>query len=227
MKKNLVKTVLVAVLAVGLGTTATFAAVSAATPAALIAETGSSSALADTDGYTLEEMLVYALQDEYAARAEYAAIIAEYGEVKPFTNILAAENVHIDRLLALFATYGFTVPADEAASSVVLPDSLSSAYSTGVAAEQANIAMYEAFLATEGLPEDVASAFTALRNASVQHQKAFSRDRLAGVCTQALNQVKSKVQNGWNKMFQNGIQGGSQNRSQSQGGSFNGTGTCR
>ena len=225
MKKNLVKTLLVAALAVGLGTTATFAAVSAATPAAAIAETGSAGALADTDGYTLEEMLVYALQDEYAARAEYAAILAEYGEVKPFTNILAAENVHIDRLLALFATYGFAVPADESAASVVLPDSLASAYSTGVAAEEANIAMYEAFLATEGLPEDVASAFTALRNASVQHQKAFSRDRVAGVCTEAWNRVKTQVQNGWSKMFQNGTRGGKQNRSSSQGGSF--TGNCR
>lgn len=227
MKKNLVKTLLVAALVVGLGTTATFAAVSAATPAAAIAEAGSTGALADTDGYTLEEMLVYALQDEYAARAEYAAIIAQYGEVKPFTNILNAENVHVERLLALFTVYGFTVPADEAAASVVLPDSLASAYSTGVEAEKNNIAMYEAFLATEGLPDDVAAVFTSLRNASAQHQKAFSRDRLAGVCTQALNQVKSQVQNGWNKMFQNGIRGGKQNRSQASTGSVNGTGTCR
>lgn len=223
MKKNLVKTVLVAVLAVGLGTTATLAAVSAATPAVDLSETGSAAALADQDGYTLGEMLVYALQDEYAARAEYEAIIAEYGEVKPFTNILAAENVHIDLLLGLFETYGFTVPADESAASVIVPDSLASAYATGVQAEENNIAMYEAFLAVEGLPEDVISAFTALQNASVHHLNAFSRDRLNGVCTDAMNQIK----NGWNKMFKSGSQNGSQSRGQNRNSSLAGTGTCR
>jgi len=41
---------------------------------------------------TLEEMLRYALQDEYLARAEYELIMKEYGTMRPFSNIMSAEE---------------------------------------------------------------------------------------------------------------------------------------
>jgi hypothetical protein len=40
---------------------------------------------------SVEDMLVYAMQDEIAAKAEYEALIEEFGSVRPITNILRAE----------------------------------------------------------------------------------------------------------------------------------------
>lgn len=68
--------------------------------------------------YTLEQMLTYAMQDEYMAQAEYAAIIAEYGDNTPFANIINAELAHIDLLAPLFATYGLTLPENTATAKV-------------------------------------------------------------------------------------------------------------
>jgi hypothetical protein len=130
---------------------------------------GSAGALADTE-YTEEEMLVYAIQDEYAAQAEYTAIIEAYGSQVPYTNILKAENNHISRLTQLFTAYGYTVPDNKAET--VLPASLEASYAIGVTAEENNIAMYEAFLKEE-LPADVKLVFENLLKASKNHLKAF------------------------------------------------------
>jgi len=121
---------------------------------------------------TLEEMLAYAIQDEYMARAEYEAIIAAYGSAAPFSNIIKAEESHISQLLPLFETYGFEAPADDVASRVVLPASLDEAYQAGVDAEIANIAMYESFLSGE-LPDDVRAVFENLMAGSKSHLRAF------------------------------------------------------
>ena len=121
---------------------------------------------------TLEEMLNYAIQDEYMARAEYEAIITQYGNATPFTNIIGAEESHISQLLPLFEAYGFDPPADDAASRTVLPASLQEAYETGVDAEIANIAMYESFLAQD-IPADVSAVFQNLLSGSESHLRAF------------------------------------------------------
>src|SRR5665648_483639 len=65
---------------------------------------GSVGANADSD-YTLEEMLTYAIQDEYMAQAEYNTIIEKYGVQRPFSNIVRTEATHIGYLLPLFGTY--------------------------------------------------------------------------------------------------------------------------
>ena len=107
------------------------------------------SAGASSDGeLTLEKMLTYAIQDEYLARAEYEAIIEEYGSVTPFTNIIRAEESHISQLMPLFESNGLALPADNASDHVVIPASLDEAYQTGIDAEIANIAMYELFFGT-------------------------------------------------------------------------------
>lgn len=132
---------------------------------------GSEGALADDD-LTLADMLTYAIQDEYLARAEYELIIGEYGSVSPFTNIMKAEETHISTLLPLFETYGITAPADEGADHAVSVSSLTAAYEAGVTAEINNIAMYETFL-EQDLPSDVAQVFTSLMHASENHLRAF------------------------------------------------------
>jgi len=127
-------------------------------------------------GLSLEQMLTYAIQDEYLARAEYEAIMERHGNVRPFSNIIRAEEQHIAWLKPLFAKYGLQVPADTSRGHVVIPASLKEAFQTGVQAEVENIAMYEAFLGkapAAPLPADVRDLFERLKAASQNHLEAF------------------------------------------------------
>lgn len=124
----------------------------------------------------LEQMLAYAIQDEYLARAEYQAIVETYGNLKPFSNIIPAEEQHIQMLLEAHAVLGLEPPADLSTSRVVVPENLKTALETGVQAEVENIAMYQAFLgdaAAAPLPEDVRELFERLKAASENHLRAF------------------------------------------------------
>lgn len=132
---------------------------------------GAAAAKAD-EAWTLQEMLLYAIQDEYLAQAEYDAIMNEYGTQRPFSNIIRAEQIHIELLLPLFDAYDIPVPTNDAASHTVVPESLTEIYAIGVAAEKENIAMYVSFLEKD-LPDDVRIVFERLMNASVSHQRAF------------------------------------------------------
>ncbi len=175
----------------------TLAAVSAF---ALAEDTYGSSAVTEGQTYTLEQMLTYAIQDEYAARAEYAGILSAYGDNNAFANTVKAEETHIADLTALFNAYGFAVPADDAASRVSLPASLQEAYETGIAAENANIAMYAGFLAQGTLPQAVRDTFTNLQNASRNHLSAMTQ-----------NAEKSGLGNGNGNARNDGAQGQGRN----------------
>lgn len=132
---------------------------------------GSEGALAD-NSLTLADMLTYAIQDEYLARAEYDQILSDFGSVRPFTNIIRAEVTHIDALLPLFEAYGIAAPTDEGASRAVSVSTLTEAYQAGVNAEVNNIAMYETFL-DQNLPDNVRVVFESLMHASENHLRAF------------------------------------------------------
>ena len=132
---------------------------------------GSDGALGD-EQLTLADMLTYAVQDEYLARAEYDRILSENGTIRPFSNILRAEETHIDALLPLFDAYGISAPADEGESRAAGVANLTEAYQAGVNAEVNNIAMYETFL-DQNLPSDVRTVFESLMHASENHLRAF------------------------------------------------------
>ncbi|MGD1818256.1 MAG: DUF2202 domain-containing protein [Pleomorphochaeta sp.] len=125
--------------------------------------------------FTLEEMLKYALEDEKLALAEYAFIMDEFNVSRPFSNIIKAEQSHQNAILYLYDVYGFEIEEFDASEHVVLPNSLAEIYDVGVEAEIANIAMYDKFLATEDLPDDVRRVFEALKNGSISHLQAFER----------------------------------------------------
>ncbi|MCD4826378.1 MAG: DUF2202 domain-containing protein [Acholeplasmataceae bacterium] len=135
---------------------------------------GSASALIQDD-FTLEDMLVYAIQDEYAARAEYEYILANFDVTKPFSNIIEAEVTHINLLLPLFDIYEFMIPEDTSDQHLIEIESLIDTFETGVVAEQLNIAMYNLFLEQPDLPDDVIDTFIKLRDASINHLAAFQR----------------------------------------------------
>jgi hypothetical protein len=123
-------------------------------------------------GLTVDQMLTYAIQDEYLSRAEYELIIEEYGSIRPFTNIMAAEERHIEWVTDLLAEYGYSLPKDTAHRYVMLPEDLESSFETGIQAEIDNIAMYDSFLG-EDLPDDVRDLFEQLKRASENHLRAF------------------------------------------------------
>ena len=112
---------------------------------------GSVSAL-DTEILSLEAMLMYSIQDEYSAFAEYEYILTNFNITKPFSNIINAEASHIEMLLPLFDTYELQVPYNDAENHLLLVVDLVDTFRTGVIAEILNIDMYNLFL-EQDLPD--------------------------------------------------------------------------
>lgn len=121
------------------------------------------------------QALCEALDDEYKARAAYRAIIAKFGPILPFANIVQSEQRHADALLRLFAMRGWQPPADRWEGQVIAPDTVAEACRMGVDAEIENVALYNRLFAMTDDPE-VLSVFSALRWASQErHLPAFQR----------------------------------------------------
>jgi hypothetical protein len=139
---------------------------------------GNAAAMADAD-LGMEDMLLYAAQDEYFARGEYLAIMAKFGEARPFINIEKAEENHLSWLKAAFAAYKLSFPTDGSKPYIAVPTTLQNAFAAGVQAEIDNIAMYDRFLASPLLKEagyaDLKTLFTNLKNASNNHLESFRR----------------------------------------------------
>ncbi len=137
---------------------------------------GNSAAKADTE-LTIEDMLRYAVQDEYMARGEYYAIMKKFGSARPFSNIVQSEEYHVSLLKTAFGDFGIAFPADESAKYLVVPGTLLEAFRTGVQAEIDNIAMYDRFLASpllkEKANESLVTLFGELRAASQNHLRSF------------------------------------------------------
>ena len=94
-----------------------------------------------TDEKTIEA-LREALDDEYRSRAAYRSVIEAFGPVRPFANIVEAEERHANALLALFERFGVEPPKDRWAGRVPAPPILLEACRAGVEAEIENAAMY-------------------------------------------------------------------------------------
>jgi hypothetical protein len=116
-----------------------------------------------------------ALDDEYRALATYDQVIADFGEVKPFSHIRDAEARHIEALRVLFNRYRVPVPENPWPSKVERYFSLQAACEAGVAAEIANAELYERLLqSTER--QDILTVFRNLQEALQQrHLTAFQR----------------------------------------------------
>ncbi|MGC1816959.1 MAG: DUF2202 domain-containing protein [Casimicrobiaceae bacterium] len=127
--------------------------------------------LAETEISALDE----ALDDEYRAWSTYDQVIADFGDVPPFSNIRRAEARHIEALCALFGRYGLPVPLNPWPGKVERFPSPQAACEAGVAAEIANGAMYERLLGASQRP-DILAVLRNLQQASQQrHLAAFQR----------------------------------------------------
>ncbi len=134
---------------------------------------GSQAALEDAN-LTLVDMLHYAAQDEYLARAEYALIMETFGNINPYVNIEKSEQQHLTLLRTLFNLYTQTFPVDPSEGPAVVPLSLLASAEIGVGAEVLNIAMYERFM-SYSITENAYKVFHALKTASEHHLISFQR----------------------------------------------------
>ena len=82
------------------------------------------------------ESLAAALDDEYKSRETYQGVIRDFGPVRPFINIVEAEARHISALLALFAKYAVSPPANPWRDQAVLFASVHEACVAGVHARR-------------------------------------------------------------------------------------------
>lgn len=122
-----------------------------------------------------QQALIDAINDEYKAHATYQKVIEQFGQIRPFTNIIKAEETHIQELLPLFEKYGIAVPEDDWYAKVPSFGSVQEALEAGVQAEIENAGMYDEFF-TFVEEADIIKVFTALRDASQdKHLPAFKR----------------------------------------------------
>lgn len=123
----------------------------------------------------IKQAMVDAINDEYRARAYYQAVINKFGDVRPFSNIVQAEDRHVQLWEGLFAQYGLTVPEDSFTGHMTAPGTLLEACQAGVEAERADAEMYANFLDTIEDPT-LQAVFTRLRRVSLEnHLAAFER----------------------------------------------------
>jgi len=121
------------------------------------------------------DALSEALEDEYQARATYRKVIERFGPVRPFANIVEAENRHVAALLAQFDRLGVTPPADSWPERVQAPETLALACAAAVRAEIENDALY-ARLIDRVSDTRVRSVMQRLQEASrLRHLPAFRR----------------------------------------------------
>jgi len=153
------------------GANATSSATSGTTGSVTIAENGPLTNLSESE----IEALHMALEDEYKAWSVYDQVIADFGQVRPFTNIRRAEETHIAALVALFQRYGLDVPINEWPDNVPTFETLGQACEAGVQAEIDNAALYDQLFSMVDSP-DVIQVFTSLQWASqAKHLPAFER----------------------------------------------------
>ena len=121
------------------------------------------------------EALSDTLDDEYKSRETYAQVIRDFGEVRPFINIVDAEARHATALLGLFQKYGIAPPANRWAKLAPRFASIQEACAACVQGEIENVALYDrALKSTRRL--DIQAVYHALRSASQdRHLPAFQR----------------------------------------------------
>ncbi|EDX82833.1 hypothetical protein S7335_11 [Synechococcus sp. PCC 7335] len=161
----------------------------------------------ETPNERTQQAMTEAINDEYRARAFYQAVIEKFGAVRPFSNIVQAEDRHVQRWQSLFNQYGLPIPEDTFAGNVEAPETLAAACEMGIEAEIADAQMYERFLTFVEEP-DLRATFTQLQQVSQNnHKVAFER------CARRLSSGRQQGQHhGQHHGHGQGSQGNRRNR---------------
>jgi hypothetical protein len=119
------------------------------------------------------DAMIAGYTDEFNAYSTYAAIVAQFGELRPVSAIMNAEAQHMDAWAFLFERYGVALPELQAPQ---LPTfaTYTDAVTLARDAEIANIDLYDVMLATLADYPDMVQVVTNLRDASLNnHLPAF------------------------------------------------------
>ena len=150
--------------------------IAAAVMLASIAATSARAEERDPADLDVRAALTLALQDEYHARDTYRAVLTKLGDVRPFVNVVAAEERHIAALVKQFDRLGYPIPEPEKRAPVSDPATRREACEIAVAAERANIALYDRLLKAVAGEPSVENTFRHLQEASRErHLPAFER----------------------------------------------------
>lgn len=142
-----------------------------ASSAAYVGQTSAEAAASNP----VQSALLAALDDEYKAEATYQAVLDKHGDVRPFSNIIRAEQRHQEMVKAEMDRRGWAYGPNPYTGKIKAPATLLEACQTGVEAEIENIALYDKLLPTidDAAARDV---LTRLQWASREnHLPAFER----------------------------------------------------
>lgn len=115
------------------------------------------------------------LDDEHKSYETYAQVIRDFGEIRPFINIVQAEARHYSALLSLFEKYGVAAPENRWADRAPRFSNVKEACLAAIEGENANVRLYDHALKTTERP-DILAVYEALRSASQdRHLPAFQR----------------------------------------------------
>lgn len=158
------------------GSSAAFAGPSTPSPTPPAATTTPTPAVSATP--TLESVLFADIQDEWRAEAIYARVLADFGDLRPFANVIWAERRHAEAVAGLLNARGISLPdrattVDTAPRFATFREACAAAYQ----AEVENVALYDTQMKLD-LPPDVMAVLRANRDASFyNHMPAFNRCR--------------------------------------------------
>lgn len=132
---------------------------------------GAKGALIDSH-ITIADMLQYAIEDEYLARAKCLFVMEKFGEQNLYPDLLSLQEFYIAKLKELYAQLALTPPPDTSLQYLEKPSTWKEVAEQGVHGEMENLAMYVYFL-TFPLPEQVDDVFTRLRDGSEEQLAAY------------------------------------------------------
>jgi hypothetical protein len=120
-----------------------------------------------------KDALNQAILEEYGALNLYQSVIAQFGNVYPFSQIVRAEQQHVNALTRQATKYGVVVSANPGLTTVPAFQTLSDACRAGATAEIADAALYDD-LKLVVIHTDILQVFNNLQSASLNsHLPAF------------------------------------------------------
>ncbi len=141
----------------------------------------------------LSQALRIAAWDEFDAYNTYSNVIAKFGNVLPFSNIINSEINHYNEMIGLMQKYGIEPPVVQQ-KQIELPDTLQECCEIAVAAEIDNVALYNNLLAYVQ-EADVRDLFYRVQAASYNNHLPAFRNCVMSFYTQNANQNMMGNQN--------------------------------
>lgn len=125
---------------------------------------------------SVQDALTKSLDNEYKLRDYYQAVINKFGDTRPFSMIIGAEDQHIAVLTSLFQKYGLTILADNWANQTYSLSTFQLACQTSVTYEQDTVDLYNNLSNQVTNYPDIMTVFTSIKEAAQNnHLPAFDK----------------------------------------------------